>query len=309
MGRLENLRVVDPVLTTLARGYTNAELVGTNLAPIAIVQKEAGKIPQFGKESFKLYNTERALRANSNRLSPEGISTIDYVLTEHDIEYPIDYREAEEAIFDLEVYATETVQNIILLRLEKEIADLVQNVANYPQGNKLVLSGTSQWTNTANSDPIANIETAKDAIRAKIGRYPNVMLLGASAFRALKNHPKILDRVKYSMRAVITEEILQEIFQINKVVVGKAVYANDAGEFIDVWADNAILAYVPEAPKQGERTPYAPAFAYTLRKSGKPEVDKRDEQGGKLHLVRCTDLLTVKLVGAEAGYIINDTNA
>lgn len=309
MGRLEELRVVDPVLTTLARGYVNAELVGIVLAPIAVVPKETGKIPQFGKDSFKLYNTERALRAQSNRLSPEGISTIDYVLTEHDVEYPIDYREAEEAIFDLQAHATETVQNIIMLRLEKDIADQAQTLANYPTGNKVTLSGTSQWTDTTNSDPIANIETAKDAVRGKIGRYPNVMVLGASAFKALKNHPKILDRVKYSMRAVITEELLQELLQIERIVVGKAVYASDAGTFTDIWADNAIFAYVPGAPGQGQRTPYAPAFAYTLRKSGKPEVDKRDEQGGKLHIVRCTDNLAVKLVGAEAGYIINDTNA
>lgn len=307
MGRLEELRVVDPVLTTLARGYTNADFVGTVIAPVAIVEKEAGKIPQFSKESFKIYNTERAIRARSNRLSPEGISTIDFVLTEHDIEYPIDYREIEEAqgILNLEMYAAETVMNIILLRLEKEIADKLQSLSTYPSGNKITLSGNAKWSAKTTSSPVTDIDNAKEAIRGKIGRYPTVMVLGATAYNAIKNHPEVLDRIKYSMKGVITTELLKEIFDIETVVVGRAVYATDAGTFTDVWADNCILAYVPQAPQSGKRTPYAPSFAYTLRKRNKPEVDKYDETG-KLRLIRATDLLTVKVVGSEAGYIIND---
>ena len=308
MARLEELRIVDPVLTNIARGYSNDAYVGTVLAPIVPVQKEAGKIPQFGKEAFKLYNTERAIRAKSNRLSPEGRTTIDFVLTEHDIEYPIDYREAEEDLFNLEVYATQTTIDIILLRLEKEIADKVQDLNTYPSGNKITLSGTSKFTHPE-SDPIGVIDTAKDAVRTAIGKYPNVMVMGPSTFRALKNHAQILERIKYSMKGIITTDILAEIFDIPTVVVGKAIYATDDGTFYDVWQDNIILAYVAPAPSGGvERTPYEPSFAYTLRKKGKPETDKYDEVGGKLHIVRTTDLLTVKIVGPDAGYLINDTN-
>jgi hypothetical protein len=308
MGRLEELRVVDPVLTNIARGYTNSAYVGTVLAPVVPVKKEAGKIPQFGKEAFKLYNTERAIRAKSNRLSPEGRTTIDFVLTEHDIEYPIDYREAEEDIFNLQVYATQTTIDIILLRLEREIADKAQNLNTYPANNKITLSGTSKFTNP-DSDPIGVIEAGKDAIRNSIGKKPNVMVMGPATYRALKNHAKIIDRIKYSMKGVVTTDILAQIFDIPTVVVGEAIYATDNGQFSDVWQDNIVLAYVAPAPAEGvTRTPYEPSFAYTLRKEGKPETDRYDEVGGKLHIVRTTDLLTVKIVGADAGYLINDTN-
>ncbi len=307
MGRLEELRVVDPVLTELARGYTNAEYVAESLFPFVPVKKEAGKIPQFGKEAFKIYNTERAIRAKSNRISPEGRSTIDYVLDEHDLEYPIDYRESEEDIFSLEEHATMVVTEGILLRREKIAADLAQELNNYPSGNKITLSGTSQWTDYTNSDPISNIKDGKEAIRSKIGRYPNVLLLGAQAYKALKDHPQLLERIKYSMKGILTAELMQEIFDIEKVVVGKAIYATDAGVFYDVWQDNAILAYVPQKETE-KRTVYEPAFGYTLRKEGKPEIDKYDE-GGKLHVIRNTDIFTVKIVGAEAGYLIYNTNA
>ncbi|OLZ70244.1 hypothetical protein BS642_21125, partial [Chromobacterium violaceum] len=60
--RLKRLRIVDPVLTNLARGYRNAAYIGENLFPLAPMEKEAGIIPLFGKEAFLLWETERAIR-------------------------------------------------------------------------------------------------------------------------------------------------------------------------------------------------------------------------------------------------------
>lgn len=310
--RLSKLRIVDPVLTELARGYSNAELIADALFPVALMSKEGGKIPQFGKEAFKIYNTERALRARSNRANPDDVDTIDVVLAEHDFEYPIDYREDDEAMFDLEQHAAITASSVIDLRREKKAADLAQNAANYAASNKVTLAGTDQFSDYANSDPVAVIEEGKEAIRSKIGRKPNVMTLGASTFSMLKEHPKLIEKIKYSMKGVLTVEMLQEIFGIPKIRVGEAVYSDDAGNFSDVWADNIVMAFVPgqqASQPRDARTPYEPSFAYTLRKRGQPVVDKYDDPGGKIRVVRKTDIFDTKIVGAEAGYLIKDTNA
>ena len=66
-----------------------------------------------------------------------------------------------------------------------------------------------------------------------------------------------------------------------------------------------ILAFIPQSEN---KTFYEPSYGYTLRKKGFPLVDKYDE-AGKLELIRNTDLLVSKIVGADAGYIINDTNS
>ena len=39
MGTLQNKRIVDPVLTEISRGYTNASLIGTNLFPSCFSNK------------------------------------------------------------------------------------------------------------------------------------------------------------------------------------------------------------------------------------------------------------------------------
>lgn len=308
MTRLATLRGADPVLTTIARGYSNAEFIADALFPFCPVPKEAGTFMQFGKEAFKLYNTLRAIRAASNRMNPEGMTPIAFATNEHDLEYPIDYRESAEAMFNLQKHATVTVQDIIMLQMEYAAAVLAQTAANYPTGNKITLSGTSQFTDKTNSDPIGVVDDAKEAIRQKIGRYPNTMIMGASAFKSVKEHPDCVDKIKYSQKGVVTVDILKEIFDIETLKVGKAVYADDDGTFSDVWSDNITLAWVPKQQSGIDHNPYAPSFGYTFRRTGYPFVDRYEEKK-KVEVVRDTDNYSVQMVGSDAGYLISDTNA
>lgn len=310
MGRLGKLRVVDPVLTNLAIGYTNAQFVGSVLMPFVGLDKEGGKIPLFGKEHFKLYNTERALRAKSNRVNPEDIGSVDVAMDEHDLEYPIDYREDAESAFPLQARATNTVTEGIRLRHEKMVADIAQNPANYPAGNKLALSGSSCF-DVANSDPEGVVSDAKAAVRSKIVKEPNTMVLGYDTWRLLKKHPQLKAILSDTRPRLVQLADLREIFEIENIVVGKAVMANDAGVTSDIWGDTMVLAYVPSngADSSGvERSPYEPSFGYTLRKKGSPVVDTRTEDG-KIELVRNTDIFRPYLLGAEAGYLVNNTRA
>lgn len=306
MGRLSNLRIVDPVLTTLAVGYTNAQLVADQLMPFVMVEKEGGKIPLFGKEHFKLYNTERALRAKSNRVSPEDIGSVDVALDEHDLEYPIDYREDAESAFPLQARATAIVTEGIRLRHERMVADLVQNPANYPVGHKIALSGASCFSDAA-SDPEGVISDAKAAVRAKIVKEPNTMVIGYDSWRLLKKHPQLKAILSDTRPRLVQLADLREIFEIENIVVGRAVQASDAGVVSDIWGDNCVLGYVPGAGGS-QRSPYEPSFGYTLRKRGQPVVDTRTEDG-KVELIRNTDIFRPFLLGADAGYLISNTRA
>ena len=307
MSTLKKKRVVDQVLTNIARGYHNASHVALYLFPLVTVSKEGGKIPEFTKESFKIYNTERAIRAKSNRINPENRNEIDYVLTEHDLEYPIDYREQAEDILPSRLHATTVVTDGISLRLEKLAADVVQDLTTYPTGNKVTLASADKFTNTS-SNPFTVFETAKEAIRAKIAQRPNVCVIGASAYSALKEHPAVLDRIKYTQSAVITKDLLKQLLDFDQLYVGDSVYADDSGSFKDIWSDNVIIAYVPETNSNIPRSFYEPAFGYTLRKKTNPIVDTYTE-GGKVEIIRNTDIFVSKVVGSDAGYLINDTNA
>lgn len=316
MGRLSNLRIVNPVLTNLAVGYTNADFVGTALMPYVSVDKEAGLVPIFNRDHFRIYQTERALRAKSNRVNPGDMSTVPFALTEHDLEYPIDYREEAESAFPLEAHATMSVTEGIRLRHETMVADLVQNTASYAASNRVALSGTSNFAD-ANSDPEGVFDDAKAAVRAKIVKDPNTLVIGYSMWRKLKKHPKLKAILSDSRPRLVQLADLREIFEIPNIYIGRGVWNTDAGVTTDIWGDKAVMAFVPSAPQMpvvngqvtdpgAARSVYEPSFGYTLRKRGQPVVDTRTEDG-KLEIVRNTDIFTPFLLGADAGYLISES--
>lgn len=303
-GRLEELRMVDPILTELARGYSNNALVAEELFPVVEVKFEAGKIPLFGKEAFKIYNTERGLRGDPNMAQPSKTTTLPFVLEEHELNVPADYREIAEDLFDLEQQSALQATSLVRLKLEYLRAQMAINPDNYPSGSKLALSGTAKFSST--DDPVVVIEAAKEAIRAKIGQRPNKMVIGPSTYNALKLHDKLLNKIMYSQKAVLTLELLQEIFGINRIVIGEAIYTNDAGSaFSDIWPDVCVLAFVPPSIG-GQASMYQPNFAYTFRKAGSVKLEKWNRPDGKVRYFGYTTIEKGHIVGAESGYLLTD---
>ena len=299
---LAALRVQDPVLTKLAQGHHNLELIGEVLMPTVEIDKEAGKIPKFGRLAFRLPSTVRNLRGTSNRLDPEDITAIDVALEEHDVEYAIDYREENEAIFSLRQFALNTTQDVIALGREKEVATLALDENKYDSGNKITLSGTSKIT-SKQADIFAMFDTGIRAVKRAIGRKPNVCVIAGDVWAALKEHPAVIEKLKYSQVAIVTPEVFGKLIGIDTVKIGEAVY-EESNQLKDIWSDAIVLAYV--APRSTERkgTVYEPSYGYTVRRQGGLFVDTYKENGGKLEVIRTTDIHKLHLLGASAGYLI-----
>lgn len=304
MGRLEELRI-NAYLSEVARGYSNNSFIAENLFPVINSDLEKVDIFEFNKEAFQVYDTERAIRANSNVISPKGFTKHTTTLTEHDLAYPIDYREEEEAKkIKLQVHATNVVTQGLLLKLEKQCADLAQDAKNYSVDNKITLSGTSQFTHR-DSDPVGVVDDAKNAISRQIGQDPNTLVLGQEVWESLKRNVSLKGLIASSSNKIITLDLLKEFFEIENIVIGKTIYANEKNQFERVWGNNMILAYVP---KLNARTEYDPAYAYTIRKKNALQIDEYEKEGNKVRYIRATDIYTPFLVGAEAGYLISNVN-
>ncbi|GBL46228.1 hypothetical protein SFMTTN_2041 [Sulfuriferula multivorans] len=301
-------RVIDPILTTAAQGYKNSEMVGMNLFPSVAVGQRGGKILSFRKEDFRLYATGRVPGANTKRVQ-FGHDSGSYALESHSLEGMVPYELMEEAAavpgINLGIGAVNKVQNIIALRLEKSQADLATTAANYAAANKITLAGTAQWSDFATgvSDPAADMETAKDAVRALIGKRPNTVVMGASVFAKLRNHPKVIDRIKYTGRDTATPELLAQMFGVARVVVGDAIYENDAGAMADVWGKSVVIAYTDIG---GINDMGLPTFGYTYRLRGYPIVEQAyQDRNAKSWIYPVTDEVSPVIAGASAGYLIS----
>lgn len=303
---LENNRIVDPVLTALAQGFDPLAqgLVGSALFPWAKVEKEAGKIPTFGKEAFRPVATERAIRADSNRLQPDKTGNISFVMDEHDLYEPVDIRESAEDVFNLEQIRANEVRGVILLNHERECATLATTASNYATGSKEILSGGGKWDQST-STPISDVKDAKEAIRKKIGVRPNTLVLSASSYEALCEHASIIDRIKYSQTGVVTMDLLKSLFGIQNVMVADAVtLAKTGSNFNDIWGDNAVLAYIKNGPNN---SPFEQNFGWSIGKKGYPQADTFPLNPGKTKGVRVTDFWDVLMTNAEAGFLIGGT--
>ncbi len=309
--RLDELRMIDPVLTTIAQGYSNAGLVADFLFPHVQVSKLKGKIPVFGKEAFIVRDTERAIRASSNRIPPSDISFVEFETIEKDIEVAVDYLEEEESLNyqRYEQRITKELSDILLLGKEKETADMAQDANNYAAGLKKVITALDAWDDDTilTVDPIEDIRDGMNAVRQLIGRYPNTMIIGDASYRALMNHPKVVERVQYSGLAKVTQDIIKELTEIPNIRVGLSVYSSDGDTISDVWNDNVILAFVDKSEKNS-RSEFNPSYGYTFQREGKPEIDTYYENGGKIKVIRNTDNYCIKVTGSDAAYLISNTN-
>lgn len=306
--RIDDLRMIDPVLTTIAQGYSNAAMVAEHLFPTIEVNKLKGKIPVFERNAFVIRDTHRAIRANSNRIPPSDIDFIEFETKEKDIEIAIDYIEEEESLEGamLEQRLAKELRDILLLGKEKEAADLTQDANNYIDDLKIGMTEFTCFNDYSNnSNPLTIIKDGMAAIKERIAKFPNTMIIGSQCYQTIIEHPKVTEKVAYSGLAKVSKKALSEMLDIPNIQIGLAVYSEDGETFQDVWKDNIILAYVD--PGKQNRSEFNPSFGYTLQRAGMPEIDTYYENGGKSKIIRATDNYAIKVCASDAIYLIYNT--
>lgn len=300
-------RVIDPILTVVARGYRGTQSpVADVLFPIVPVGARAGRIISFGLEDFKLVNTARAPGSNTKRVQ-FGYASVPYALVDHSLEgaVPLEILEEGREVpgIDHASMAIAKVQNLMALEREKQAADLALNAANYAAGNKITLAGNDRWDVVhADSDPFTDINVGKEAIRSQIGMRPNTLTLGPKVLTALRSNAKVLDRLSTaSDRPPATLAQLAALFEVERIVEGTMVYHNGT-VFVDVWGTFAHLAYTTPATMAEMGSPN---FGYTYQLSDRPVArEPYWHDNSKTWYYPYDDARQPVLVGASAGYLI-----
>lgn len=109
------------------------------------------------------------------------------------------------------------------------------------------------------STPIMDINRESIKMMEATGYRPNTLVLSPLAFTELSNHEDFLNRIKYSQKGVITEDLIAQLFQVKTVLVAWAIknsagkYEPEANSFIS--GKHALLCY--SAPNPGLMVPSA----------------------------------------------------
>ncbi len=126
------------------------------------------------------------------------------------------------------------------------------------------------WDDDANGDPFTDIAFAQTTILGNTGFLPNKLVLAWPVYQALRKHPLVIDRIKYTNPAyagTITPALLAAAFDVAEVLVSKGIY-NSAAEGIAasmsfMMGKNALLCYSPPSPGL-----MVPAAGYTFGWTG-----------------------------------------
>jgi hypothetical protein len=132
-----------------------------------------------------------------------------------------------------------------------------------------VVGGTDfqQWDDYANSDPIRDLRNGVIAMAKETALKPNTLILGPECWDLLQDHPDYLERIKYTQKGIVSEDLVSSMIGIDKTYVAWSV-KNTEQEGVTASYDfnfgkNALLLYVPKSP--GLNTP---AAGYTFSWTG-----------------------------------------
>jgi hypothetical protein len=130
----------------------------------------------------------------------------------------------------------------------------LSGVAADPGGANQIL----KWS-AAGSAPVKDVQNYITAVSELTGYVPNTVVLGAYVYTLLQNHPDIMDRIKYTQRGVVTEDILASLWGVDKVLVPRSVINTAAKGKITrnqfIHGNHVLITYA--APNPGIRVPSA----------------------------------------------------
>lgn len=253
---------VDAILTNISVAYIQeqANFIANRVFPNVPVEKQSDKYFKYTKGDW--FRDEAQLRAPATESAGSGynLSTDTYSTSVYAFHKDVDdqVRANADAPINPDRDATTFVTQRLLLRQE---IDWNTNYFTTGVWDTDVTGGVdfTVWSNYTASDPITDIETGKSTVLSNTGFMPNTLVLGYDAFRQLRHHPDIVDRIKYTSSEVPAEGILARLFGVDRVLVAQSIKNSGAEGAADSFAFNsglnAALYYV--APTPGLLTPSA----------------------------------------------------
>jgi len=272
---------VDAILTNMSVAYiqNQKDYIADQFAPLIPVQKQSDRYFVYTKgDWFRDEAQERAPGTQSAGSGYDLDNTPTYYAPVYALHQDVPDQIADNSDTPLRPYedAQLFVTQRLLLKRERiwtstyfgtgiwngTGAGDITGVASGPSFPTSIL----QWDQPA-STPIQDIHNMKALMLTQTGFEPNTLVLGYKAFHRVINNPSILDRIKYTQRGIVSADLLASLFELDKVLVGKATVNTAQKGAVDafqlVHGNHALLAYV--APNPGLRVPSA---AYTFAWTG-----------------------------------------
>lgn len=270
---------IQAALSQIATAYIQSadKYVADRIFPVVPVEHQADKYFVFSKDDF--FRDEAQQRADTDESAGGGFNLGSNSYSADVWAYHMDLgeqtrRNADPAV-NMDVATTKFCMQKMLIRKDRFFVAQYIKTGLWSVDNVGTAGGTpgsttpAYWNDDANGDPFTDIATGQTSILQNTGFEANTLLQTFPVYQALRKHPLVVDRIKYTTRAdasKITPELMAGAFDVDRVVVSKAVYnsapesaaavpGTPAGTYAFIAGKNAWLGHV--APEPGIMVPSA----------------------------------------------------
>jgi hypothetical protein len=319
---VEDLLGVDPILTNMAIEYANdkSAYLSNVVSPFMPVDAERYTYQTFTTENaFGAAddNYKRGLHAPAQRASAD-VTTSTGKCAEHSLEFPIAKREARAAqknALSLERRAQKYLMHRLMI--EKEIACAAQFFDATVMTQTTTLSGTDQWSDSANSDPFGDIFTGIETIRLATGMGANSAIVGRQVLEKMVVHPDFTRAASLAgttnlsvMDEAAVLGVLRKVLKLDRLYVGEAVKnTGSKGDTFSggyIWQKHCWVGYL--TPEGQEVDDFTVAAVKTPGTQDWQSTVYYEPQT-KSDILETSSVYDIKTTSAALGYLIVDAVA
>src|SRR3990167_1226616 len=293
---------IDQPLTNISIAYRPSKFIAEQVFPRVPVTKISDKFFVYTKADWLRREAEpRAMGTRASR-GDYGLSTGTYTTIEYAIGKGVPDEIVDNADAPLRPLedATRYVTEQIMLELEADVA-----ADAFGTGWSSSATPSPVWSSPT-STPIEDVETAANSLATSLGREPNVGVMGRGLWRYVKQHPDILDRIKYSAGpnspAIATVQAVAALFGLDRLLIGLAMNETAAEGAASsqafVWGNHMLVAYVT-----GRASLMEPSAGYVFTYQNRVIERFREDQEHQ-DVVTARQSWDHKLTATDAGYLV-----
>lgn len=304
---------VNAELTAIAIAYQNpdAALIADRVLPRVPVPKKFKYTTYTTEQGYTVPDTKVGRKSEPNMVDFGGTDVTaecqDYGL---DDLVPNDEVAAYEAMpkpasggpVSPQALSTMMLTGLVQLDREIRVAGTVFATGNYAAGNQATLSGTSQWSDRVNSDPLNAITTAMDVPLVR----PNKMVIGQLAWTQLRMHPKLVQAIGRSAQTAGYASLQQiaELLELQEIIVGRAFYntakKGQTPSYARAWGKHCSLLHIDSLAAQLGQPTYGWTGQFGSKIAGVIPAPNAGLRGGER--VRSGESVKEVIVSTDAGY-------
>jgi hypothetical protein len=312
---------VNPSLTAIAIGYKNrdVDLIADLVLPrTGRVGKQFRYTRYSAVEPYTLVSTRVARRSEPNVLEFGGT-----LVNDECIDFGLDDILPNDEVMAWEemqkpssggpvspmAKSTSLLTSLLMLDREVRVAGLVFNSSTYPSANRTTLSGTSQWSDATNSNPVDAILAALDVPLIK----PNTLVFGQATWTKLRQHPRLVTAILGNQvnSGAVTRQQVADFFEVRQVIVG-AGFVNTARKgqsatMSRVWGKHAAALYVSEDMANADQPTFGFTAEFGQRIAGTMDEPKMGLRGSVR--IRVGESVKEVIAANDAGYYFENAVA